>query len=57
MQLRPDRLAGLVRADTGSGLVTVRAGMPLHRLPRFSPSSDRLWRSSATSTARPRPAR
>ncbi|MFD5650905.1 D-arabinono-1,4-lactone oxidase [Streptomyces sp. NPDC127039] len=32
VQLRPDRLTGLVRADTGSGLVTVRAGMPLHRL-------------------------
>lgn len=32
VQLRTDRLAGLVRADTESGLVTVRAGMPLHRL-------------------------
>ncbi|MGC5345315.1 D-arabinono-1,4-lactone oxidase [Streptomyces sp. DT171] len=32
VQLRPDRLTGLVRADTGTGLVTVRAGMPLHRL-------------------------
>ncbi|WP_326700395.1 FAD-binding protein [Streptomyces sp. NBC_01754] len=32
VQLRPDRLTGVVRADTGSGLVTVRAGMPLHRL-------------------------
>ncbi|MFD4259535.1 D-arabinono-1,4-lactone oxidase [Streptomyces sp. NPDC058534] len=32
VQLRPDRLTGLVRADTESGLVTVRAGMPLHRL-------------------------
>ncbi|MFD4347263.1 D-arabinono-1,4-lactone oxidase [Streptomyces coelicoflavus] len=32
VQLCPDRLTGVVRADTESGLVTVRAGMPLYRL-------------------------
>ncbi|MEZ7004316.1 D-arabinono-1,4-lactone oxidase [Streptomyces sp. AD55] len=32
VQIRPDRLTGLVRADTESGLVTVWAGTPLHRL-------------------------
>ncbi|MEW2000926.1 MULTISPECIES: hypothetical protein [Streptomyces] len=31
MQIRPDRLIGLVRADTGSGLTTVRAHA-LHQL-------------------------
>ncbi|MFE3381469.1 D-arabinono-1,4-lactone oxidase [Streptomyces anulatus] len=32
LQLRPDRMTGVVRADAESGLVTVRAGTPLHRL-------------------------
>ncbi|MGI8691347.1 MAG: D-arabinono-1,4-lactone oxidase [Geodermatophilaceae bacterium] len=32
VQVRLDRLAGVVAADPGTGLVTVEAGMPLHRL-------------------------
>ena len=32
VQVRLDRLAGLVAADESTGLVTVGAGMPLHRL-------------------------
>ncbi len=35
VQLRLDHLAGLVRLDRGTGLVTVQAGMPLHRLNRL----------------------
>jgi L-gulono-1,4-lactone dehydrogenase len=35
VQLRFDRHSDLVRLDTSSGLVTVQAGMPLHRLNRL----------------------
>ncbi len=34
VHVRLDRLAGLVSADASTGLVTVEAGMPLHRLNR-----------------------
>lgn len=34
IQIRLDRLADLISADASSGLVTVQAGMPLHRLNR-----------------------
>lgn len=32
VQVRPEGMDGVVRADTETGLVTVEAGMPLHRL-------------------------
>ncbi len=35
VQLRLERLAGLISADPSTGLVTVEAGMPLHRLNRI----------------------
>ena len=37
MQLRLDRFAGIERVDAEAGLVTVRAGTPLHQL------NDELW--------------
>jgi L-gulonolactone oxidase len=38
IQILPDRLRGIVRADVESGLVTVLAGTPLHEL------NETLWR-------------
>jgi L-gulonolactone oxidase len=37
VQIRPDRLSGVLRADRDSGLVTVLAGTPLHEL------NEALW--------------
>jgi L-gulonolactone oxidase len=44
VQLRLDRLAGIVRADRETGLVTVQAGTPLHSL------NQTLWRLGLSMT-------
>ena len=40
VHLRLERLAGLISADSSTGLVTVEAGMPLHRLNRILDETD-----------------
>ena len=57
VQVRLDRLDRLVDVDAASGLATVGPGSRCTGSPRCSTSTAWPWRTSATSTGRPSPAR
>ena len=55
--LRPTELTAVRSVDTATGLVTVEAGLPLHRLNRVCwTSTVSRWPTWATSRSRPSPA-